>query len=124
MNKFLLVLLLSICSLWAVEFHSLADALKMQKQSKKIIMIDIVRTNCHYCKDMDREVFQNAQMSRWLDDRFIAVKINLDNEELPMNLEVSFTPTFYFVNIDNKIVKKIPGAWNIEDFTDLIKGIK
>ena len=124
MNKFILILLLSISSVLAVEFHSYEDALKMQKKSKKIIMIDVVRSGCHYCEDMDRDVFKDKEMSKWLEERFIAVKINIDNEKLPFDLKVNFTPTFYFLDVDKKILKKIPGSWNIEDFKDLTKGIK
>ena len=124
MNKFVIVILLSFTSLFAVEFYSFEDALKLQKKSNKIIMIDVVRTGCHYCEDMDKKVFQNAAMSRWLDERFISVKMNLDKEKLPLGIKVNFTPTFYFINRDNKIVKTIPGSWNIEDFKDLTKDIK
>lgn len=124
MNKFILLLTFSISALLAVEFHSYEDALKMQKKSKKIIMIDVVRTGCHYCEDMDRDVFKDKEMSKWLEERFIAVKINLDDEELPLGMKVSFTPTFYFLDADKKILKTIPGSWNIEDFKDLTKGIK
>ena len=123
-NKFILIIALSISSLLAVDFHSYEEALQMQKKSKKIIMIDVVRTGCHYCEDMDRDVFKDKEMSKWLDDRFIAVKINIDNEKLPIGLKVNFTPTFYFLDADKKILKTIPGSWNIQDFKDLTKGIK
>lgn len=124
MNRFVLVVLLSVSSLFGVEFHTYEDALKLQEKSNKIIMIDVVRTGCHYCEDMDKKVFQNAAMSKWLDERFISVKMNLDKEKIPLGIKVNFTPTFYFVNIDSKIVKTIPGSWNIEDFQDLTKDIK
>jgi len=123
-NKIILVLVLTLSSLWAVEFYSYEDALELQKKNHKIIMLDVVRTDCHYCEDMDRKVFQNAAMTEWLDERFIAVKMNLDKEKLPLGIEVNFTPSFYFINADKEIVKKIPGSWSIEDFKDLTKGIK
>jgi len=123
-SRYILVLLLSLSSLFAVEFYSYEDALKLQKKSNKIIMIDVVRSGCQYCEDMDREVFQNEAMSKWLDERFISVKLNLDNDKLPLDLQVHFTPTFFFVDTNGKIVKKIPGSWNIQDFKDLTKGIK
>ena len=124
MNKYILASLLGFSSLFAVDFYSYEDALKLQKKSNKIIMIDVVRTGCHYCEDMEKKVFENAAMAEWLDERFIVVKMNLDKEQLPFGMKVDFTPTFYFVNADKKIVKKIPGSWSIEDFKDLTKGIK
>lgn len=87
-------------------------------------MIDVVRTNCHYCKDMDKAVFEDKAMAQWIDERFIPVKINLDYEQLPLGLSVSFTPTFYFVDENHQILKKVPGSWNIEDFKSLTESIK
>jgi thioredoxin-related protein len=115
---------LGINSLFALEFHSYEEARKLQKESGQIIMIDVVRTNCHYCSDMQKNVFDNKEMSAWIEERFIPVKVNLDKQELPLGLKVYFTPTFFFVNKEQKIVKKIPGSWNIKDFKDLTKNIK
>ncbi len=124
MNKIVLILLMSAVSLFALEFHSYEEALQLQKKNGKIIMIDVMRTDCHYCKDMQRKVFDNAAMSKWLEKRFIPVKLNLDFDELPLGIHVYFTPTFFFIDADQKVIKKIPGSWNIQDFKDLTKNIK
>jgi len=119
-----LILVSGFVSLFAVEFLSYEEARELQKESGKIIMIDVVRSDCHYCTDMQKNVFENKEMSVWLEKRFIPVKVNLDIDTLPLGLKVSFTPTFFFVDKDEKVVKKIPGAWSIQDFKDLTKNIK
>ena len=124
MNKIVLVLLASAMSLFALEFHGYQDALKIQKKSGKIIMIDVVRSDCHYCHKMDAKVFNDAQMSKWIEQKFIPVKLDLDFDEIPLGIKVHFTPTFFFVNKEQKIIKTIPGSWNIQDFKDLTKNIK
>ena len=124
MNKIVIGILISFTMLSALDFYSFDKALNLQEKNKKIIMIDVVRENCHYCEDMHRDVFENEKMSRWINERFIPVKINLDKEDLPLGLKTSFTPTFFFISAEQKLIKKIPGAWNIEDFKDLVKGIK
>ncbi|ADN09047.1 thioredoxin family protein [Sulfurimonas autotrophica] len=124
MNNLFLLLVLSITSLWGVEFHSYEEALKLQKKNNKIIMIDVMRSDCHYCIKMKKEVFDNPEMSAWIQKRFIPVELNLDFDELPLNLHVYFTPTFFFVDQNQKVIKKIPGSWNIQDFKDLTKNIK
>lgn len=124
MNKLVMIFVLSSISLLGVEFHSYEDALKLQQKSKKIIMIDVVRTDCHYCEDMQKEVLEDPTMSKYLDERFISVKMDLDKQDLPLGIKVDFTPTFFFVDANKNIVKKIPGSWNIADFTDLTKNIK
>ena len=124
MNKIVLVLLASAVSLFSLEFHSYEDALKIQKESGKIIMIDVVRSDCHYCHKMDAQVFNDVQMSKWIEQKFIPVKLDLDFDDLPLGIKVHFTPTFFFVNKEQKIVKIVPGSWNIQDFKDLTKNIK
>ena len=123
MNKIVLVLLMGIVSLWGVEFHTYKEALVIQKKSKKIIMVDIVRTGCHYCERMNKEVLQDPEFSKWLDKRFISARINLDTEKLPKGMHIDFTPTFYFLNAQGKVLKKVPGSWTIQDFRDLTEKI-
>jgi thioredoxin-related protein len=110
-------------SLWGLEFHTYKDALILQKESGKIIMLDVIRTDCHYCEDMKKNVFDDKKMSQWLEERFIPVQINLDKETPPLGIKVYFTPSFFFVNSKQEIIKKIPGSWGIEDFKDLTKNI-
>ena len=124
MNKILIVLALCLSNVFGVEFHSYEEALNLQNSNKKIIMMAVTRTNCHYCEDMQEKVLEDKEMAKWLDSRFLSVNMNLDIDELPLGLKVSFTPTFYFIDADKNVVKKIPGAWNIKDFKDLTKGIK
>ena len=124
MIKISILLLLAVISLGAIEWKSYDTGLLEQKSSHKPIMIDVVRTNCHYCINMEKAVFEDKEMSAWLEKKFIPVKINLDNEKLPLGLTTSFTPTFYFVDENHNILKKIPGSWNIEDFKDLTRNIK
>lgn len=124
MKKIALTCALSLSSLFALEFHTYKEALKLQKENHKIIMIDVIRSDCHYCSDMDKNVFQDKNMSQYLKEKFIPVKINLDTQKLPLDIKVHFTPTFFFVDSQQKILKKIPGSWSIEDFKDLTKNIK
>ncbi len=123
MNKIVTILLM-LLSLYGAEFHSYEDSLKIQKQSHKIIILDVMRSDCHFCIKMQKEVFANKEMMQWLEDRFILCEINLDFDELPLGLKVHFTPTFFFVDENSKILKTIPGSWNIEDFKDLTRKIK
>ncbi|MDD2357858.1 MAG: DUF255 domain-containing protein [Thiovulaceae bacterium] len=124
MTKISVLFLLAAISLGATEWKNYDEGLLEQKSSHKPIMIDVVRTNCHYCINMEKTVFEDKEMSAWIEKRFIPVKINIDHEKLPLGLTTSFTPTFYFVDEKHNVLKKIPGSWNIEDFKDLTRNIK
>ena len=120
---FFLIFILS-ASLWATEWLNYDQAKALQKKNHKPIMLDIMRNTCHFCKKMDQDVFSNKEMIQWLQERFILVQINLDEDLMPIDEEVTFTPTFYFLDESGKILKKIPGSWNIQDFKDLTRNIK
>jgi thioredoxin-related protein len=124
MKIFLIAILLSVSALHAIEWQSYESALKIAKAKGKIIMIDAVRTGCHYCEDMEQDVFDDPKASQWIETHFIPVKINVSNKAMPLDIEVSMTPSFYFINGDEKVIKKIPGAWSWEDFHSMLEGIK
>jgi thioredoxin-related protein len=111
-------------SLVGLEWQSYDEALKKQQKNHKLIMIDTVRTGCRYCDNMDKEVFQEANMSAWIEERFIPVKINITTQKLPLGLKTSFTPTFYFIDSRQNVVKTIAGAWSSEDFKSLTEKLK
>ncbi len=124
MRKILLSIVFGCVSLFGVEWVSYEMALELQKQSFKPIMVEVVRSDCRYCIAMQRDVFEDEAMSKWIAERFIAVKINLDTEKSPLDVTVTMTPSFYFIGKDRTILKSIPGSWSISDFKDLTKNIK
>ena len=120
MNKFLILLfIVFLLNLEAVQWMSLDEALDKAKISDKLIMIDIIRDNCHFCSDMDKNVFEDKKMSKWIESCFIPVKLNLSQEKLPKGLKVEVTPTFLFMNEKMEIIKKIHGSWSRIDFKEL-----
>ena len=107
-----------------VQWRSWEAGLKEAKASNKIVMIDTVRTGCHYCDDMEEQVFKDAAMAAYIDKRFVPVKINLSKEALPLDLDVVMTPTFFFISKEGKLIKTVRGSWNREDFRSFLDGVK
>lgn len=123
MSKIFVLIFVSLSSLIALDFYAYDEALLLQKQNGKTIMIDVTRTDCRYCTDMEQNVFTDESMSEYLSKKFIPVKLNLDYDKLPLGIKVHFTPTFFFVDTEQKIIKTIPGSWSVEDFRELTKNI-
>lgn len=111
MSKIVFLILISSFTLFAFEWKTYQSAQIEQQKTNKLIMIDVVRTGCHYCTDMEKDVFEDKEMAEWIENRFIPVKMNLD-DELPLDLKVSITPTFFFIDKNEKVVKK--SAWFLE----------
>jgi len=123
MKKVIVSLVSYVSLLFSTEFYSYEKALEIQKTNSKIIMIDVVRDNCRYCILMDK-LLEDKEFSTWISERFIPVKINVEHDNTGLNLDVKITPTFYFLDKNQKIIKMIPGSWSKEDFIDLSKNIK
>jgi len=126
MSRVVFLFLVMLSALNAIEWLSYEEGLKLQAKNDKVIMIDVIRTECRFCKEMEAEVFDNKEMTEWLQKRFIAVKINLDKVDknsMPLGITTSFTPSFFFIDKNGKLLKSLPGAWSIVDFKDLTKNI-
>ncbi|ABB43547.1 hypothetical protein Suden_0266 [Sulfurimonas denitrificans DSM 1251] len=123
MKKVIVSLVFCVSLLFSAEFYTYEEALEIQKTSSKIIMIDVVRDNCRYCILMDK-LLEDREFSSWIAERFIPVKINIEHDKIDLKLDVKMTPTFYFLDKNQKILKMIPGSWSKEDFKDLTKNIK
>jgi thioredoxin-related protein len=107
-----------------VQWRSWEAGIKEAKVSNKIVMIDAVRRGCHYCEDMEAQVFKDAAMAAYIEKRFVPVKIDLSEEALPLDLDVSMTPTFFFISEEGRLIKRVPGSWNREDFRSFLDGVK
>lgn len=107
-----------------VEWKTWSDAVALSKKNHKIIMVEAVRDGCHYCEDMQRDVFNDTVMADFIQKRFIGVKINMSRQKMPLDIDVSMTPTFYFISEDKKVIKTVPGSWNQEDFKSMLEEIK
>ena len=97
-----------------------AQAVSIAKQNNKAIMLKLTADNCKYCIKMDKEVLEDNEVKQLLNANFITVSINVDKEDLPLNLKRTTTPTFIFVDKNEKITSKLPGSWDKKDFIDLL----
>ena len=129
-SKYLAVTLFVITTLYltanAVEtkrWYSWETGLKEAKRTQKIILVKVTQSGCHYCENMQRDVFDNKEVKTFIQKNFIPVAINISHETMPMNLSVTITPSFYFISADEIVLKKIPGAWGKDEFMDMIQNI-
>jgi len=124
MNKVVFLMVFGFLNLFALDFYEYEEALALQKKTGKVILVEAMRSDCHYCADMKKKVFDDEKMSRWIKKHFIPVQINLDFDAMPLGLKVVMTPSFFFIDKHQKVVKRFVGSWNIQDFKDLTKNIK
>jgi len=96
------------------------EALRLAKQNNKPIMLKLTAENCKYCVKMDKEVLENPEVKAFLSKHFITLTVNVDKEPIPLGIKRTITPTFIFIDQNEKILSKLPGSWNKKDFMDLL----
>src|SRR5512139_2673475 len=57
------------------------EALRAAKSANKPILLSIGYSSCHWCHVMERESFENEEIARVLNERYVSVKV--DREERP-----------------------------------------
>jgi thioredoxin-related protein len=96
---------------------------KAQKDNKKIIVYATSKT-CFYCKKMDKEVLNLADIKKKIDENYVYIKIDVDETKLPFELQKVYkeiTPTFFLVSKEGTYIKQYPGSWTKSDFIEILK---
>jgi len=95
-------------------------ALSLVEKCDKLMMIKLTSEDCHFCKKMDSEVLKDSEVKSFLNKNFVLLNIDVRKEKLPLPLNYSVTPTFFFIDKHENIIYKIQGAWHKKDFMELL----
>ena len=114
----------NLISAKSVKYQKFEAAAERAKKEHKIIMVKATSKHCHYCKKMDREVLIDNAVVKALNKDFVVVSVDIGKDTLPLGLQCSMTPTFFFMDSEQKLIKTIPGAWNKEDFLEILNEAK
>ena len=81
-----------------IQWMSLEEALKAQKENPKKILMDVYTDWCGPCKLMDKKTFQNSDVSAYISDHYYAVKFNAEGQETINYFGNTFTNPNYDPN--------------------------
>lgn len=111
------------------EYESWRQLLERAKAQHKNIFVDAYTTWCGPCKRMDAEVYHDAKLRNYVNDHFIAVKIQFDKtdhdsegvkrwyniaSELQKKYTIDAFPTLLFISPDDELFCKIVGFYSAD----------
>jgi thiol-disulfide isomerase/thioredoxin len=94
------------------------------KKENKLILIEATSKNCHYCRKMNREVLNLDDVKKEISKNYIFAKVNVSEYKLPFDLHKhykNFTPTFFIIDSNKKLLQIYPGSWSKSDFLQILK---
>lgn len=107
------------------EEMTLEEAIKKAKQNGKSIMIDYYTDWCVPCKELDKHIFQDTTISRFINEKFVSLKINAEKEDgIKLGKKYQLPqayPTVLFLDSEGKEVDRIVGLFGKEDYFKTIQ---
>lgn len=89
---------------------SLEEAKAIAEKTGKHILVDFYAQWCAPCKWMEETSFADQQVKNILEDKYISVKINIDEFEgynLKQQYEIRYLPTILIFNKKGKIIERV-----------------
>ena len=81
-----------------IQWMTLAEAREAQKKVPKKIFMDVYTDWCGPCKLLDKNTFQNTDVSRYISEYYYAVKFNAEGQEEINFFDQTFTNPNYDPN--------------------------
>ncbi|WNJ20210.1 thioredoxin family protein [Pontibacter sp. G13] len=98
---------------------SFEEALAKAKAEDKPLLIDAYTDWCGPCKMLDREVFQNEEAGAYINEHFVAYKLDMEKGEGPfvaMKFRVKSYPSTLFIGADGHLIDKVIGYGGVAGY--------
>ncbi len=116
------------------------EQVKIKAQAEnKYIFVDCYATWCKPCKEMDKEVYINDSVEKYMSDNFVSIKVQMDStkndnesvkkvysiaRQFEKKYKIKALPTFLFFSPEGRIVHKDEGRKTVNQFIALVSEVK
>jgi thioredoxin-related protein len=119
-----------------VAWHDWNEGLAAASGSQRPVIVDVYTDWCGWCKRMDRDVYGRSDVSGYLNDHFVMVRLNAESSErvkyeqreitartLAAGFQVTGYPTTIFLRANGEHLVNVPGYLAPDKFMKLVRYI-
>ncbi len=109
----------------AIQWFGYDEGVEMGKNRNMKVFINFYADWCRYCKEMDRKTFKDRAVIDYLNENFIAIRVNSDkSRKTAAAFGVRALPVSWFVAEDGERIGNQPGYIPAETMLTLLKYIE
>lgn len=104
----------------------LEAAIQQAREEDKYIFLYFAADWCVPCKWMETHTFKDELVVFWLNDRFVAVKVDVETalgRSIKKENEIYTVPAMIFMDQDGKVLKKVNASVSANELKEIIKNI-
>jgi thioredoxin-related protein len=107
-----------------IKWYTYDEGMALGKNEKKTVFFYFYADWCPYCRKMEKETFQNPSVVSFINENFIAIRVNADKEKkIASNYGVIGLPTSWFSEGNGDKIGNLPGYIPPERFLSMLKKI-
>jgi thioredoxin-related protein len=104
------------------------EAEKLALRENKIIMVDISKHNCPPCIYMEKKVYSNEKVAKYIQKNFIPLFYYADTDKIPFfpigQYFTEVAPSILFIDKNGNLVYRVIGPREAREFLKILKKIK
>lgn len=96
--------------------------LKKARKAGTPVFIDVMADWCTPCKIMEESTFLDYHLGNLYNESFVSYKLDIDSKagkKFKVQNEVSFVPSFFYLDAKGKIKMEATGSQTVEELTEL-----
>ncbi|MEF8810349.1 MAG: DUF255 domain-containing protein [Bacteroidales bacterium] len=127
-----------------VNWYSFEEAVKLNKENPKKILIDVYTDWCGWCKKMKKQTFNNPEIAQYINENYYPVRFNAETnkkvqfkgrifakkeegDRKPHDLAIALLngkmsyPSVAYLDGNNQLITAVPGFYGPKEYEPILK---
>ncbi|MEF8845350.1 MAG: DUF255 domain-containing protein [Bacteroidales bacterium] len=127
-----------------VNWYSFEEAVKLNKENPKKVLIDVYTDWCGWCKKMKKQTFNNPEIAQYINENYYPVRFNAETnkkvqfkgrtfakkeegDRKPHDLAIALLngkmsyPSVAYLDGNNQLITAVPGFYGPKEYEPILK---